>query len=71
MLSVARVGDMLAMDFPAMPPNPAEPPPGLLPALGGKPVHAAGTFALDRWQGEERVQFKLVDIALAEPFPGR
>jgi single-stranded-DNA-specific exonuclease len=37
----------------------------------GKQVHAAGTFSLDRWQGEERVQFKLIDIAPAEPFAGR
>lgn len=37
----------------------------------GQRVHAAGTFALDRWQGEERVQFKLTDIAAAEPFAGR
>ncbi|HEY1979782.1 MAG TPA: single-stranded-DNA-specific exonuclease RecJ [Xanthobacteraceae bacterium] len=37
----------------------------------GLRVHAAGTFALDRWQGEERVQFKLTDIAPAEPFAGR
>jgi single-stranded-DNA-specific exonuclease len=37
----------------------------------GQPVHAAGTFALDRWQGEERVQFKLIDIAAADAFPGR
>jgi single-stranded-DNA-specific exonuclease len=37
----------------------------------GRLVHAAGTFALDRWQGEERVQFKLTDIAPAEPFAGR
>jgi single-stranded-DNA-specific exonuclease len=37
----------------------------------GQRVHAAGTFALDRWQGEERVQFKLTDIAPAEPFTGR
>jgi single-stranded-DNA-specific exonuclease len=37
----------------------------------GRQVHAAGTFALDRWQGEERVQFKLTDIAPAEPFTGR
>jgi single-stranded-DNA-specific exonuclease len=37
----------------------------------GARVHAAGTFALDRWQGEERVQFKLTDIASAEPFAGR
>jgi single-stranded-DNA-specific exonuclease len=37
----------------------------------GARVHAAGTFAIDRWQGEERVQFKLTDIAPAEPFAGR
>ena len=37
----------------------------------GRQVHAAGCFALDRWQGEERVQFKLTDIAPAEPFTGR
>jgi single-stranded-DNA-specific exonuclease len=37
----------------------------------GHLVHAAGSFALDRWQGEERVQFKLTDIAPAEPFAGR
>jgi single-stranded-DNA-specific exonuclease len=37
----------------------------------GRLVHAAGSFALDRWQGEERVQFRLSDIAPAEPFSGR
>jgi single-stranded-DNA-specific exonuclease len=37
----------------------------------GRQVHAAGSFALDRWQGEERVQFRLTDIAPAEPFVGR
>jgi len=37
----------------------------------GLKIHAAGSFALDRWQGEERVQFKLTDIAPAEPFAGR
>jgi len=31
----------------------------------GRLVHAAGAFALDRWQGEERVQFRLTDIAVA------
>jgi single-stranded-DNA-specific exonuclease len=36
----------------------------------GRQVHAAGSFALDRWQGEERVQFRLSDIAPAEPFAG-
>jgi single-stranded-DNA-specific exonuclease len=37
----------------------------------GRQVHAAGSFAIDRWQGEERVQFRLTDIAPAEPFTGR
>ena len=37
----------------------------------GSRVHAAGSFALDRWQGEERVQFRLTDIAPAEPAAGR
>ena len=37
----------------------------------GMRVHAAGSFALDRWQGEERVQFRLTDIAAAEPSTGR
>ena len=33
-------------------------------------MHAAGYLAIDRWQGEERVQFRLSDIAPAEPFAG-
>ncbi len=37
----------------------------------GRQVHAAGSFALDRWQGQERVQFRIIDIAPAEPFAGR
>jgi len=37
----------------------------------GRQIHAAGSFAIDRYQGEERVQFRLTDIALAEPFAGR
>jgi single-stranded-DNA-specific exonuclease len=37
----------------------------------GRQVHAAGSFSLDRWQGEERVQFKLTDIATEESFTGR
>jgi single-stranded-DNA-specific exonuclease len=36
----------------------------------GHQIHAAGCFVLDRWQGEERVQFKLTDVAPAEPFSG-
>ncbi|HEY2532215.1 MAG TPA: single-stranded-DNA-specific exonuclease RecJ [Xanthobacteraceae bacterium] len=37
----------------------------------GQRVHAAGSFALDRFEGEERVQFRLVDIAPAEPLAGQ
>jgi single-stranded-DNA-specific exonuclease len=37
----------------------------------GRQIHAAGSFSLDRWQGEERVQFKLTDVATPEPFTGR
>jgi len=32
----------------------------------GRRVHAAGCLALDRWQGEERVQFRVIDIAPAD-----
>jgi len=31
----------------------------------GRAVHAAGCIAVDRWQGEERVQFRLTDLAAA------
>ena len=37
----------------------------------GRSVHAAGTLALDRWQGEERLQLRLMDIATPEPGAGR
>jgi single-stranded-DNA-specific exonuclease len=30
-------------------------------------VHAAGTLAIDQWNGSERVQLRLIDIAPAEP----
>jgi single-stranded-DNA-specific exonuclease len=29
----------------------------------GSALHAAGSLAIDRWQGEERVQMRLVDVA--------
>jgi len=32
----------------------------------GRAVHAAGSLAVDRWNGEERVQLRLLDIASAE-----
>ena len=36
----------------------------------GRTVHAAGSLTLDRWQGEERVQLRLIDVAPAG-LPGR
>ena len=41
----------------------------LLESRGGL-VHAAGSLAIDRWQGEERVQLRLAVIAPAEPIAG-
>ena len=31
----------------------------------GRPMHAAGNLAIDRWQGEERVQMRLVYVAMS------
>jgi single-stranded-DNA-specific exonuclease len=31
----------------------------------GRQMHAAGYLAIDRWQGEERVQLRLTDVALS------
>jgi single-stranded-DNA-specific exonuclease len=36
----------------------------------GQPLHVAGCLAIDRWQGEERVQFRVVDVAPVEPARG-
>jgi len=33
----------------------------------GRNVHAAGTLVVDRYQGEERPQFRLMDVATTEP----
>jgi single-stranded-DNA-specific exonuclease len=36
-------------------------------ASRGQRIHAAGTLAVDRWNGSERVQFRLSDLAPADP----
>jgi single-stranded-DNA-specific exonuclease len=33
----------------------------------GRTMHAAGTLSIDRWNGEERVQLRLMDLAAMEP----
>jgi single-stranded-DNA-specific exonuclease len=36
----------------------------------GRSVHAAGTLCIDRWNGIERVQLRLIDVAPADVSPG-
>ena len=33
----------------------------------GQSVHVAGCLAVDRWQGESRVQMRIIDVAAADP----
>lgn len=35
-----------------------------LMASRGQTVHTAGTLSTDRWNGQERVQFRLMDMAV-------
>jgi single-stranded-DNA-specific exonuclease len=35
----------------------------------GQPLHVAGSLAVDRWQGTERVQLRVLDIAVPDPGP--
>ena len=41
-----------------------------LSANRGRAVHAAGTLSLDQWNGRERVQLRLMDLAPADTWPG-
>jgi single-stranded-DNA-specific exonuclease len=36
----------------------------------GRTVHLAGSLTLDRWQGAERVQLRILDMAQAGPMSG-
>jgi single-stranded-DNA-specific exonuclease len=33
----------------------------------GRVLHAAGSVTLDRWQGDERAQLRILDVALEAP----
>ena len=35
----------------------------------GQPLHVAGSLAVDRWQGAERVQLRVLDVAVPAPEP--
>jgi single-stranded-DNA-specific exonuclease len=40
-----------------------------LAANRGQPLHVAGSLAVDRWQGSERVQLRVLDVAVPDPGP--
>ncbi len=35
----------------------------------GQPLHVAGTLSVDRWQGAERVQLRVIDVAVPDAGP--
>ncbi len=35
----------------------------------GQPLHVAGSLTIDRWQGSERVQLRVTDVAVPDPGP--
>lgn len=35
----------------------------------GQPLHVAGSLTVDRWQGAERVQLRVADVAVPDPGP--
>jgi len=39
--------------------------------LEGRSLHVAGCLSLDRWQGDERVQMRILDVASIDPVAGR
>ncbi len=40
-----------------------------LTQMRGQPLHVAGSLAVDRWQGSERVQLRVTDVAVPDPGP--
>jgi single-stranded-DNA-specific exonuclease len=40
-----------------------------LAQMRGQAVHVAGSLAVDRWQGSERVQLRVTDVAMPDPGP--
>ena len=38
-----------------------------LVASRGRSIHVVGSLSLDRWQGEERMQLRIIDVASADP----
>src|SRR5688572_7580080 len=61
-LTATTDGERIALDFPAVPATPAEPPAGLAEALGAKPVRVARN-ALDDWLVELADEAAVRDLA--------
>ena len=40
-----------------------------LAQMRGQAVHVAGSLAVDRWQGSERVQLRIMYVAMPDPGP--
>jgi PhzF family phenazine biosynthesis protein len=65
-LTVERDGERLAMDFPAQPPLPVDPPAGLTEALGARPTAvlcALGTFLVAVFDSAAQVRALAPDFA--------
>ncbi len=63
-LHVRRDGDRLAMDLPALPPEPVEPPPGLVESVGGAPVETLkANYHMLVYANEEEIEVLTPDIA--------
>ncbi len=62
-LHVRRDGDRLKMDFPALPPEPVEPPPGLVESIGGAPVEILkARFYMLVYANEEEIEVLTPDF---------
>lgn len=63
-LVVRRDGDRLRMDLPALPPEPVEPPPGLVEAVGGAPVEILkARYHMLVYANEAEIEFLSPDFA--------
>jgi len=40
-------------------------------AARGRPLHVAGSLSLNQWQGEERIELRVLDAAAADPLAAR
>ena len=72
-LTARRAGPLIELDFPATPPRPMAPPPGLAAALGAEPdeVHASRFDALAVFASEATIRTLAPDFAALRRLPVR